>query len=204
MGKNFVLSLLFLFTLPFCQSNEYRMIGITNKIGEEYFYGSSFQVRLLKLDKDSLPGLKMDLKNMVSTQEVPNASEEWRTITNLSMNQNDIFLFHLIPDTRVIPEFLDFSFECNGIPIQPRYQYYTLNTSVSGRANSYPMIVGFGPGFPNAPYGYRTYSQDVQVSIQYKHVYAFVFLIPLNTCLVEKLDRFVVKTPSQSRIEFGL
>jgi hypothetical protein len=204
MVKKILLTSPVLFFLTFCQSNEYRMIGITNKLGEEYYYGSTFQVRLLKLEKDSLPGLKMDLKNRISGEEMKNAPEEWRAVSNLSFDKNDIFLFQLIPETRVIQEFLDFTFECNGISIQPKYRYYTLNTSVTGRTQSYPMVVGFGPSMHYYPYSYRSYTQDVQVSIHYKHVYAFVFLLPNDSCMSSKSDRFQAITPSQSKIEFGL
>ena len=197
--------LLFMYLLSglnFCSTTEFQNIGITEKIFEEYFYGNQFKVRLFRVDAESLSGLKSDLKNMLADSDNKNRVDEWRKISELSLKGMDILIFQLIPDTRVVPEFLEFTFECAGRQFSPVYKYYTLNTSVSGRVYSYPLVMGLGPAGPYYPYYYRSYPQDLQVSVQTKHTYSFVFSLPPNSCMTKKRDRFKVYTPSKNIIEF--
>lgn len=200
MGNRILL--LGLLFLNFCSTNEFRNIGITNKTSEEYFYGSQFKVRFFKIDTESLPGLKADLKNMLSDSENKNRVEEWRKVSELKLGETDLFVFQLIPETRVLPEFLEFTFECGNKPVVPIFKYYTLNTSVTGRVSSYPIVMGFGPAGPYYPYYYRSYPQDMQVSVQTKHAYSFVFQFSPKSCMSGKKDRFKIYTPSKNILEF--
>jgi hypothetical protein len=185
-----------------CNTTELKYIGTTNKVKEEYFYGLNYIVTLSRIDESSLPKIKTDVKNALSLSIDKNRIQEWKEISDLSSKDKDIFLFQIFPDTRVIPEFLEFSFECNGSKLLPSYKYYSLLSSTTVRSNvyqSYPIVIGLGPGYP---YYYRPYPTEVEVQISNRHAYSFVFLSTKRECMNKKGDRFRIITPSGNFIDF--
>ena len=193
-----------IFFLLSCSTNEYKIVGITNKSREEYFFGQNFKVQLSKVDNYTLDKVKSDLKNQLSISNSKNRIEEWKKISTLNIKNLDIFIFQLFPDTAVIPEFLDFEFECSNEKIIPDFKYYSMNLSAVGRSNftnTYPVVIGLGPPGPYYPY-YRTYTQDIDINIQNKHIYSYTFIIPLGRCMLKSGDRFKVITFEKNIIEF--
>jgi hypothetical protein len=185
-----------------CNTTELKYIGTTNKVKEEYFYGINFIVTLTRIDDTSLPKIKTDVKNALSLSEDKKRIQEWREVSELSTKDKDIFLFQIFPDTRVLPEFLEFGFECNGSKFTPAYKYYSLLSSTTVRSNvyqSYPIVIGLGPGYP---YYYRPYPTEIEVQVSNRHAYSFVFLSTKRECMVKKGDRFRIITPSGNLIDF--
>jgi hypothetical protein len=185
-----------------CNTTELKYIGTTNKVKEEYFYGLNFIVTLSRIDETSLPKIKTDVKNALSLSEDKKRIQEWKEISELSLKDKDIFLFQIFPETRVIPEFLEFSFDCNGSKLTPAYKYYSLLSSTTVRSNvyqSYPIVIGLGPGYP---YYYRPYPTEMEVQVSNRHAYSFVFLSNKKECMVKKGDRFRIITPSGNLIDF--
>ncbi len=185
-----------------CSTNEFKYIGTTDKLKESYYYGSSFVVTLQRVEESNLLKLKSDIKNAIALSEGKDRLQEWKEAGELSTKEKDIFLFQIFPETRVLPEFMLFTFECGGSKISPSHKYYSLNTSTSIRSNvyqSYPIVMGIGP---NLPYYYRPYPTDVDVTITYKHTYSFVMILSKNLCMVKKGDRFRAITPSGNLIDF--
>jgi hypothetical protein len=185
-----------------CSTNEFKYIGTTDKLKESYFYGSNFVVTLQRVEEANLLKLKSEIKNAIALSEEKGRLQEWKEVGELSSKEKDIFLFQIFPETRVLPEFLQFTFECGGSKISPSHKYYSLNTSTSIRTNvyqSYPVVMGIGPSIP---YYYRPYPADVDVTIIYKHTYSFVMNLSKNSCMGKKGDRFRAITPSGNYIDF--
>ena len=197
--------LLFILLLLNCNTNEFKYIGTTNRISEEYFYGIGFKVNLLKLEASGLDRLKNDLKNAISVSGEKGRVSLWQEISLLSTTEKDIFLFQIIPDTRVLPEFLEFNFECRSEKLIPKFSYYsniTIANTKQGGFQSYPIVFGIGGVNTIYPNYYRSYPQDYDISISTKHVYSFVFYIKKNSCMTQKKERFRVITPVSNIIEF--
>lgn len=192
----------FIFCILKCSTNEFKYIGTTDKLKESFFYGSSYVVTLQRVEESNLLKLKSDIKNALALSEEKGRLQEWKEVGELSIKEKDIFQFQIFPETRVLPEFLQFTFECGGLKISPSYKYYSLNTSTSIRSNiyqSYPIVMGIGT---TMPYYYRSYPNDVDVTITYKHTYSFVMILSKKSCMVKKGDRFRAITPSGSFIDF--
>jgi hypothetical protein len=193
--------------LVYCSTNEYKYIGTTNRMSEEYYYGIGFKAIFLKLEKTGLDRLKIDLKNAISLGAEKGKLQLWQEISLLNTTEKDILLFHLVPDTRVLPEFLEFNFECKSEKIIPKFTYYsniTIANSKQGGFQSYPIVFGLGGVNSNYPTYYRSYPQDQEISLSTKHVYTFVFTTKKNSCMTIKNERFKVITPLSNIIEFAV
>jgi hypothetical protein len=202
--KNKILLLILLFVFN-CSTNEFKYIGTTNRISEEYFYGIGFKVNLLKIETSGLDRLKNDLKNALSVSGEKGKVALWQEISLLNTTEKDILIFQIIPDTRVLPEFLDFNFECKSEKITPKFSYYsniTIANTKQGGFQSYPIVFGIGGVNTIYPNYYRSYPQDYDISITTKHVYSFIFYTKKNSCMTQKKERFKAITPVNNIIEF--
>ncbi|HMX33843.1 MAG TPA: hypothetical protein PKC66_16510, partial [Leptospiraceae bacterium] len=166
---------LFLLSIFFfsCISKEYRLIGITSRMEEVFYYGNDFKVTAWEVDQERLDKIKLDLKNSIALENPSNAKDRWREVSELSLKDGNYILFQILPDTKVPTDFLKFSFQWNGNQSTKTYSYYSeiLETNIRGRYY-YPIggFYGGGGGFM-----YPTNSrQTEQITQRLYHIYNFL------------------------------
>ena len=199
-----LICLLSIFHFVDCAMNEYKLIGITSRLQEIFYYGKNFSVSAWNVDEERLSKIKLELKNSLAVQITENQEEKWKEVTDLSLKDGTYVLFQIFPESRVPSDFLKFSFQLNEIKPIKSYSYYTeiLETSVRGRYY-YP-----GPFFAEGFYGgqggfaYPINSrQTEQISQRIVHSYNFLLLFPVVSY---KRSQLKVTTPIGNLIEFEL
>lgn len=193
----YVLFVLFFFH---CSSNEYRLIGISSRSQETFYYGNDFTVSAWNLNEERLIKIKHDLKNSLAVQNLENPKEKWKEVSDISLKDGNYILFQIFPDTRVPNDFLKFQFLWNDSEPKKIYSYYTeiLETSIRGRYY-YPVggFYGGGGGFM-----YPINSRQTE-QVSQKIVHSYNFLLLFKNPITAK-NSFKVTTPSGNQIEFEL
>ncbi len=187
-----------------CSTNEYRLIGITSRLQEIFYYGKDFTVSAWNVDEERLNRVKLEIKNSLAIQNLENPKEKWKEVTDISLKDGTYVLFQIFPESRVPNEFINFRFQLNdALPIKV-YSYYTeiLETSIRGRYY-YP-----GPFYAGGFYGDQggfvypmNGRQTEQISQRVIHSYNFLVLFPASN---KGKNQFRVTTPIGNLIDFEI
>ncbi len=196
------LFLLLLFTS--CATNEYKLIGITSRLQEIFYYGKDFTVTAWNVDEEQLTRIKLELKNSLAIQKLDNPKEKWKEVTDISLKEGTYILFQIFPESRVPAEFLSFKFLLNDTSPTKSYSYYSeiLETNIRGRYY-YPgpfYAGGFYGGYGGFAYPMNG-RQTEQITQRIVHSYNFLVLFPSQEM---KTNRLKVTTPAGNKIEFEL
>lgn len=196
------LFLLLLFTS--CATNEYKLIGITSRLQEIFYYGKDFTVTAWNVDEEQLTRIKLELKNSLAVQKLDNPKEKWKEVTDISLKDGSYILFQIFPESRVPAEFLSFKFLLNDTSPTKTYSYYSeiLETNIRGRYY-YPgpfYAGGFYGGYGGFAYPMNG-RQTEQITQRIVHSYNFLVLFPSQEM---KTNRLKVTTPAGNKIEFEL
>ncbi|MDX1960755.1 MAG: hypothetical protein SFU98_19440 [Leptospiraceae bacterium] len=196
--------LLFFFLIISCKTNEYRLIGINSKIEEDYYYGESFKVSLIKPSKEEFSKIKDSLKNSLALSDSKTRVKEWKEISELNQEKSDYLLFTLNSKTRVIPEFLEFKFLMDSQSPKRIFSYYKEMISTSSKPTySGGFVYGFGgAGFVGPNSTYRTIPYDSDGIINIQHGYSF--LLEFTSTDLKNSKKLIIKTPQGNLIEFDL
>ena len=197
----------YLFLLLFftsCATNEYKLIGITSRLQEIFYYGKDFTVTAWNVDEEQLTRIKLELKNSLAVQKLDNPKEKWKEVTDISLKDGSYILFQIFPESRVPPEFLGFKFFLNDTSPTKSYSYYSeiLETNIRGRYY-YPgpfYAGGFYGGYGGFAYPMNG-RQTEQITQRIVHSYNFLVLFPSQEI---KTNRLKVTTPAGNKIEFEL
>ncbi len=197
----FLFPFLFLFN---CTTNEYRLIGITSRLQEIFYYGKDFSVSAWNVDEERLSRVKLEIKNSLAVQNLENPKEKWKEVTDISLKDGNYVLFQIFPESRVLAEFLKFKFQLNETSPVKTYSYYSeiLETSIRGRYY-YPgpfYAGGFYGGYGGFAYPINS-RQTEQVSQRIVHSYNFLVLF---SNIQVKKNIFRITTPAGNLIEFEL
>lgn len=197
----------YLFLLLFfisCATNEYKLIGITSRLQEIFYYGKDFTVTAWNVDEEQLTRIKLELKNSLAVQKLDNPKEKWKEVTDISLKDGSYILFQIFPESRVPAEFLSFKFLLNDTSPTKSYSYYSeiLETNIRGRYY-YPgpfYAGGFYGGYGGFAYPMNG-RQTEQITQRIVHSYNFLVLFPSQEM---KTNRLKVTTPAGNKIEFEL
>ncbi|MCB1177859.1 MAG: hypothetical protein KDK36_09795 [Leptospiraceae bacterium] len=199
-----------LFFLPIllfinCNTSKWKQKGEFPKISDSIFYGKDATVRLYLLDEDSLKKSVKELKNSLAISNEENRIEKWKEISKLNTNKGSILLFELNPETRVIPEYLDFSFRLNSKEAEEIYTYYLNLFNIKiynqpGFYGGYPIYIGGGRMISASP-GINTamYRNDVEVNTSNSHLYHYILVFKEK---LKKGDTLEVTSPEKYKFEF--
>ena len=197
----------YLFLLLFfisCATNEYKLIGITSRLQEIFYYGKDFTVTAWNVDEEQLTRIKLELKNSLAVQKLDNPKEKWKEVTDISLKDGSYILFQIFPESRVPAEFLSFKFFLNDTSPTKSYSYYSeiLETNIRGRYY-YPgpfYAGGFYGGYGGFAYPMNG-RQTEQITQRIVHSYNFLVLFPSQEL---KTNRLKITTPAGNKIEFEL
>lgn len=207
MRKPQILKYILFYLLVFlinCSTNEYRLIGITSRLQEIFYYGKDFTVSAWNVDEERLIRVKLEIKNSLAVQNLENPKEKWKEVTDISLKDGTYVLFQIFPESRVPNEFIKFRFQLNDAQPIKFYSYYTeiLETSIRGRYY-YP-----GPFYAGGFYGGQggfvypmNARQTEQISQRIVHSYNFLVLFPASN---KGKDQFRVTTPIGNLIDFEI
>ncbi|PJZ51786.1 hypothetical protein CH380_17975 [Leptospira adleri] len=204
--------IIFLCTISFsnCQSKNLKLQGDLVRLNELPFYGAGFSVSASKVDKEDLEGLRKDLKNELSSRAPKDRLERWKEISELNGSEGIYILFQIVPETRVLPEFLVFQFLLNEQPSERIWPYYLQTITAKVRNARFSALPAYGAvGYPYYavppgvyPSGALLYDSDVTTDTE--HIYRFLVRFPKNSFYrdSDRKNFFQVTTPAKSILKF--
>ncbi|EPG74130.1 putative lipoprotein [Leptospira fainei serovar Hurstbridge str. BUT 6] len=196
----FLISFLILILFS-CTGRELKSIGETRISEETYFYGQRYVVRAYKVLQDDLDELRKDLKNDLSARLPKDGRKQWDEISSLKIADAEYFLFELIPETRLLPEFLSFRFDLSGQSPIKTWSYYVFLFNIKSK-NSTPAVypittLGSYPFY----YGYSSrYEPSVQTETE--HTYKFLLMFSKQNSIAGK--RIRATSPQGKIYEFEI
>ncbi|EMJ91991.1 hypothetical protein B1J93_04620 [Leptospira kirschneri serovar Pomona] len=198
------------FLLIDCSGKNLKLQGEPNRLSELPFYGAGFFVSASKIEKGDLEEIRKDIKNELAFRIPKDRIERWKEADSLNGSEGIYILFQIVPETRVLPEFLDFQFYLNDIPADKIWNYYV--QSFTARVRNYrfsalPVYGTFGYPFYTAPpgvYSSGTFVYDSDVTTETEHMYRFLVRFPKDTLFKNSQSRtfFQVVTPAKSILRF--
>ncbi|TGK34701.1 hypothetical protein EHQ12_01355 [Leptospira gomenensis] len=202
----FVFSFFLIFA---CSEKNLKLQGELRKLPELPYYGSGFYVSASKVDKNDFEEIRKDLKNELASRAPKDGPERWKEISSLNGSEGTYILFQIVPETRVLPEFLNFEFSLNDKPAEKVWGYYVQTFTSKIRNSRYAALPAYGtfayPYHPGATSGYFAgpilYDSDVTTDTE--HIYRFLARFPVtNTVAPGKKTFFQVVTPAKSILKF--
>jgi hypothetical protein len=188
-----------------CSSSEYRLIGITSKLQEVFYYGKDFSVSAWKVDDERLDKIRLEIKNSIAVAKIENPREKWKEITELSTKDGEYVLFQIYPESRVPAEFLAFQFKLNDTQPIKSYSYY--NEVIETNLRNMPFYSG--PFHMGGIYGDQKgfiypipRQMNGEISQKLVHIYNFLILFPETKSESKKLFRVI--TPNGNYIDFEI
>ncbi|WP_025178519.1 hypothetical protein [Leptospira kirschneri] len=198
------------FLLIDCSGKNLKLQGEPNRLSELPFYGAGFFVSASKIEKGDLEEIRKDIKNELAFRIPKDRIERWKEADSLNGSEGIYILFQIVPETRVLPEFLDFQFYLNDIPADKIWNYYV--QSFTARIRNYrfsalPVYGTFGYPFYTAPpgvYSSGTFVYDSDVTTETEHMYRFLVRFPKDTLFKNSQSKtfFQVVTPAKSILRF--
>ncbi|KXZ30465.1 MULTISPECIES: hypothetical protein [Leptospira] len=198
------------FLLIDCSGKNLKLQGEPNHLSELPFYGAGFFVSASKIEKGDLEEIRKDIKNELASRIPKDRIERWKEADSLNGSEGIYILFQIVPETRVLPEFLDFQFYLNDIPADKIWNYYV--QSFTARIRNYrfsalPVYGTFGYPFYTAPpgvYSSGTFVYDSDVTTETEHMYRFLVRFPKDTLFKNSQSKtfFQVVTPAKSILRF--
>lgn len=208
----FVFLLFFTVLLLFisCTGKNLKLQGELRKLPEVPYYGSGFYVTASKIDKDDLEEIRKDLKNELSTRVPKDRLERWKEISNLNGSEGIYILFQIVPETRVLPEFLNFEFSFNDKPAEKNWNYYVQTFTARIRNSRFSALPAYGifayPYYTAPPGVYPSGSilYDSDVTAETEHIYRFLVRFQKENLNPNSRGKnfFQVITPAKSILRF--
>ncbi len=211
-ARVFAIILIFLcaFAVSECKSKDLKLQGDLVRLNELPFYGSGFYVSASRVDKEDLEELRKDLKNELAFRIPKDRLERWKEISELSGTEGIYILFQIVPETRVLPEFLNFQFLLNDQPPEKTWSYYLQTLTAKVRNTRFSALPAYGavsypyytvpPGV--YPSGALVYDSDVTTDTE--HIYRFLVRFPKTAFSSNTTSKnyFQVTTPAKSILKF--
>lgn len=198
--------IIYLFTVLFlgCKTNEYRLIGITSRLEENFYYGKDFSVSAWGMDEERLSKIRLELKNSIALQKLENPTTKWKEISELSTKDGNYILFQIFPETRVPAEFLSFQFQLNDTLPLKIYSYYNEIVETNIRTRYYSPGSFYLGGFYGTQRGfiYSMSARPIENEINQKLIHSYNFLILFSKDNLQNENKFRVTTPSGNLIDF--
>ncbi len=199
-----IITLIFLL-LTNCKTNEYKLIGITSKIEEIFYYGKDFSVSAWNIDEERLNKVRLEIKNSIAMQKLDNPKEKWKEISEIATKDGNYILFQIFPETRIPSEFLSFQFQLNDFSPLKQYSYYNeiIETNIRTRYYNTPGAFYMG-GFYGTSRGfiYSMSARPIEQDLNQKLTHSYNFLILFSKENLKKENRFRVITPNGNFIDF--
>lgn len=212
LGKTLSFFIIFLYSILIlnCSSKTLKLKGEPNRLTELPYYGAGFYVSASKIEKEDLDEIRKDLKNELSSRIPKDRVERWKEINALNGNEGIYILFQIVPETRVLPEFLEFQFSLNDKPSERVWNYYvqTFTARVrNSRFSALPVYGTFGYPYhvvPPGVYPSGTILYDSDVTGETEHIYRFLVRFPKDALNKNSPNKnvFQVTTPGKSILLF--
>ncbi|WP_427854341.1 hypothetical protein [Leptospira tipperaryensis] len=193
-----------------CASKSLKLQGDLVRLNELPFYGAGFYVSASKVDKEDLEEIRKDLKNELASRSPKDRLERWKEISELNGSEGTYILFQIVPETRVLTEFLNFQFSFNDRPAEKSWSYYLQTLTAKVRNSRFSALPAYGavaypyytvpPGV--YPSGALVYDSDVTTDTE--HIYRFLVRFPKDVAHRNsaKKNFFQVTTPAKSILKF--
>ncbi|WP_036098753.1 hypothetical protein [Leptospira noguchii] len=199
--------LIYSFFLIECSGKNLKLQGEPNRLSELPFYGAGFYVSASKIEKDDLGEIRKDLKNELAFRIPKDRIERWKEVDSLNGSEGIYVLFQIVPETRVLPEFLDFQFYLNDVLADKIWNYYVQSFTAKVRNYRFSALPVFGYPFYTAPPGAYTsgsFIYDSDVTTETEHIYRFLVRFPKDTLIKNSQNKtfFQVVTPAKSILRF--
>ncbi|WP_061249177.1 hypothetical protein [Leptospira alstonii] len=193
-----------------CSGKNLKLQGEPNRLAELPFYGGGFLVSASKIEKEDLEDIRKDLKNELASRIPKDRVEKWKELNALDGSEGIYILFQIVPETRVLPEFLEFQFSLNEKPPEKTWSYYvqTFTARVrNSRFSALPVYGTFGYPFYTVPpgvYPSGTVLYDSDVTAETEHIYRFLIRFPKDVSARNSRNKvfFQVVTPAKSILLF--
>lgn len=202
----FVFSIFLIFS---CSGKNLRLQGELRRLPELPYYGAGFYVSASKVDKDDLDEIRKDLKNELASRAPKDRLERWQEISSLNGSEGMYVLFQIVPETRVLPEFLNFEFSLNDKPSEKVWGYYVQTFTARVRNSRFSALPAYGtfayPYYPATPglYSSGPILYDSDVTTDTEHCYRFLVRFPKENATVPGTRTFFqVITPAKSILKF--
>ncbi|AAN50551.1 hypothetical protein ACO2J1_16895 [Leptospira interrogans] len=201
---------IYTFFLIYCSGKNLKLQGEPNRLSELPFYGAGFYVSASKIEKEDLVEIRKDLKNELASRIPKDRIERWKEADSLNGSEGIYILFQIVPETRVLPEFLDFQFYLNDVSADKIWNYYVQSFTAkvrNYRFSALPVYGTFGYPFYTAPpgvYSSGTFVYDSDVTTETEHIYRFLVRFPKDTLFKNSQNKifFQVVTPAKSILRF--
>lgn len=195
---------------PGCTGKNLKLQGEPNRLSELPYYGAGFYVSASKVETDDLEEIRKDLKNELASRVPKDRVERWKEVGGLNGSEGIYILFQIVPETRVLPEFLDFQFSLNEKTAEKTWSYYvqTFTARVrNSRFSALPVYGTFGYPYHTVPpgvYPSGTILYDSDVVADTEHVYRFLVRFPKDSLNQKPQNKnyFQVVTPAKSILRF--
>lgn len=205
----FIIFLYFIFILD-CSGKTLKLKGEPNRLTELPYYGAGFYVSASKIEKEDLDEIRKDLKNELASRIPKDRVDRWKEVNSLNGNEGIYILFQIVPETRVLPEFLEFQFSLNDKASERIWSYYaqTFTARVrNSRFSALPVYGTFGYPYHTVPpgvYPSGTILYDSDVTAETEHIYRFLVRFPKDALGKNSPSKniFQVVTPAKSILLF--
>ncbi|WP_332460767.1 hypothetical protein [Leptospira ainazelensis] len=197
-------------SLADCKSKDLKLQGDLVRLNELPFYGAGFYVSASKVDKEDLEELRKDLKNELASRAPKDRVERWKEISELNGSEGIYILFQIVPETRVLPEFLNFQFLLNDQTSEKIWPYYLQTLTAKIRNSRFSALPSYGavahPYYtvPPGVYPSGTILYDSDVTTDVEHIYRFLIRFPKNALNTNPSGKnfFQATTPAKSILKF--
>lgn len=193
-----------------CTGKNLKLQGEPDRLSELPYYGAGFYVSASKVEKDDLEEIRKDLKNELALRVPKDRVERWKEVGGLNGSEGIYILFQIVPETRVLPEFLDFQFSLNEKTAEKTWSYYVQTFTARVRNSRFSALPVYGTfGYPYHtvppgvyPSGAILYDSDVVADTE--HVYRFLIRFPKDSLNQKPQSKnyFQVVTPAKSILRF--
>ncbi|MBM9579039.1 hypothetical protein JWG45_17975 [Leptospira sp. 201903070] len=193
-----------------CKGKDLKLQGDLVRLNDLPFYGAGFYVSASKVDKEDLEDVRKNLKNELASRAPKDRLERWKEISELNGSEGIYILFQIVPETRVLPEFLNFQFLLNDQPAEKIWPYYLQTLTAKVRNTRFSALPAYGTvGYPYYtvppgvyPSGAILYDSDVTTDVE--HIYRFLVRFPKNAFNSDSKSKnfFQVTTPAKSILKF--
>ncbi len=200
-----------IFFLPTCAGKDLKLQGEPNRLSELPYYGAGFQVSASRIEKEDFEEIRKDLKNELASRIPKDRVERWKEVSSINGTEGIYILFQIVPETRVLPEFLEFQFLLNDKPSEKTWGYYvqTFTAKVRNyRFSALPFYGTFGYPYQTVPpgvYPSGTFLYDSDVTTTTEHIYRFLVRFPKDALVSNPSSNknfFQVVTPAKSILRF--
>lgn len=196
--------------LPTCAGKDLKLQGEPNRLSELPYYGAGFQVSASRIEKEDFDEIRKDLKNELASRVTKDRVEKWKEVSSINGSEGIYILFQIVPETRVLPEFLEFQFSLNDKPSEKIWNYYiqTFTARVRNyRFSALPFYGAFGYPYQTVPpgvYPSGTILYDSDVITTTEHIYRFLVRFPKDALVSNSSNKnfFQVVTPTKSILRF--